>query len=84
MNFILKYKKKIQIVKKKLKYYLFSDFVKENRLKKKFHINSQANWKGETLSKEVPNDVRDFFKKSSLTAKVLTIGGLTKNTCFAA
>lgn len=82
MNFILKYKKKIQIVKKKLKYYLFSDFVKENRLKKKFHINSQANWKGETLSKEVPNDVRDFFKKSSLTAKVLTIGGLTKNTCF--
>ena len=82
MNFILKYKKKIQIIKKKLKYYLFSDFVKENRLKKKFHINSQANWKGETLSKEVPNDVRDFFKKSSLTAKVLTIGGLTKNTCF--
>lgn len=82
MNSILNYKKIIKIIKKKIKYYLFSNFIKEKRLKKKFHINPQANWIGETLTKEVPNDVRDFFKKSSLNTKVLTIDGLTKNTCF--
>jgi arylsulfatase A-like enzyme len=75
----MQYRKLKEIIKKNIKFYFFSDYIKELFIKKKFHPNSQANWMGETLTKEVAKNDRIFFEKSSLDSMVLTVGGVTKN-----
>ena len=47
-------------IKEIIKYYFFSDFIKD-LYKKKFHPNPQANWIGDILKKEVPIEDESFF-----------------------
>ena len=68
-----------KIFKEKIKYFFFSDFIKDYFKKKKFHSNPQANWIGETLINEVSKKDKDFFNKSSLNSKILTVNGVTKS-----
>ncbi len=67
-----------KIIKEKIKYYFFSDFIKDYFKSKTFHPNPQANWIGEILKDEVSKKDKSFFEKSSLDSRILTVNGITK------
>ena len=67
-----------KIIKEKIKYYFFSDFIKDYFKRKTFHSNPQANWIGEILKDEVSKKDKSFFEKSSLDSRILTVNGITK------
>ena len=73
-------KKLLRLIKDNLKYYFFSDFVKELIKKKNSsHPNPQANWFGEKLEKYLPLDEKKFFERLNLKSFILTADGITKN-----
>ncbi len=72
--------KLLRLIKDNLKYYFFSDFIKDFIKKKNSsHPNQQANWFGEKLENHVPKDEKIFFEKLNLKSFVLTADGVTKN-----
>ncbi len=68
-----------KIIKEKIRYFFFSNFIKNYFKKKSFHSNPQANWIGEILINEVSKNDKFFFKKSLLESRLLTINGVTKS-----
>ena len=70
-----KIKKKIKEI---IKYYFFSDFIKDLYRKKKFHPNPQANWIGDILKKEVPIEDTSLFRNLFKEIQSLSVNGITK------
>ena len=79
-NFFIYINNLLRLLKDYLRYFFFSDFIKD-LIKKNIsvHSNPQVNWFGEKLNEHLPKDEKKYFEKLNLKSFVFTADGITKN-----